>query len=109
MKINPQSFFNFCANHASLLRGLAERGGEISEAEARRLIRANPSAVEEMAETAWRRLRELQILVPSENMGTEEKRRADRGRRSPNASRGRWPPGGSSELLQWQWGKTLGL
>jgi hypothetical protein len=28
MKINPQSFFNFCANHAPLLRALAERGGE---------------------------------------------------------------------------------
>jgi len=66
MKINPQSFFNFCANHAPLLRGLAERGGEISEAEAMRLIRANPSAGEELPETAWRRLRELQILVPTE-------------------------------------------
>ena len=29
MKINPQSFFNFCANHAPLLRALAVRGGEI--------------------------------------------------------------------------------
>jgi hypothetical protein len=66
MKVNPQSFFNFCANHATLLRGLAERGGEISEAEAMRLIRANPSVVEELPETAWRRLRELQILVPTE-------------------------------------------
>jgi hypothetical protein len=66
MKINPQSFFNFCANHAPLLRALAERAGEISEADAMRLIRANPSAVEELPETAWRRLRELQILVPIE-------------------------------------------
>ena len=66
MKVNPQSFFNFCANHAPLLRGLAERSGEISEAEAMRLIRVNPSAVEELPETAWRRLRELQILVPAE-------------------------------------------
>lgn len=66
MKINPQSFFNFCANHAPLLRGLAERGGEISEVEAMRLIRANPGAGEEVPETAWRRLRELQILVPTE-------------------------------------------
>jgi hypothetical protein len=56
MKVNPQSFFNFCANHAPLLRGLAERGGEISEAEAMRLIRSNPSAGEELPETAWRRL-----------------------------------------------------
>lgn len=66
MKINPQTFFNFCANHAPLLRALGERGGEISEAETMRLIRANPSLGEELPETAWRRLRELQILVPSE-------------------------------------------
>jgi hypothetical protein len=66
MKVNPQSFFNFCANHAPLLRALAERGGEISEAEAMRLIRAHPNTSEELPETAWRRLRELQILVPIE-------------------------------------------
>ena len=66
MKINPHSFFNFCANHAPLLRALAERGGEVFEAEALRLIRANPSATEELPETAWRRLRELQILVPAD-------------------------------------------
>jgi hypothetical protein len=66
MKVNPQTFFNFCASHAPLLRALAQRGGEISEAEATRLIRANPSAAEELSETAWRRLRELQILVPTE-------------------------------------------
>jgi len=66
MKVNAQTFFNFCANHALLLRALAERGGEISEAEAMRLIRANPSAGEEMPETAWRRLRDVQILVPTE-------------------------------------------
>jgi hypothetical protein len=71
MKINPQSFFNFCANHAPLLRALAERGGEISEADALRLIRANPSPTEELPETAWRRLRELQILVPTEPYSEE--------------------------------------
>lgn len=69
MKINPQSFFNFCANHAPLLRALAERDGEISETEAMRLIRAHPAVVEELPETAWRRLRELQILVPTEPGG----------------------------------------
>jgi hypothetical protein len=66
MKINPQSFFNFCANHASLLRALSERGGELSETDIMRLIHANPSTVEELPETARRRLRELQILVPTE-------------------------------------------
>ncbi len=69
MKINPQSFFNFCASHAPLLRGLAEREGEISETEALRLIRAHPGGMEELPETAWRRLRELQILVPTEPGG----------------------------------------
>lgn len=66
MKVNPQSFFNFCANHAPLLRALAERSGEISETEAMRLIRAHPNIIDELPETAWRRLRELQILVPTE-------------------------------------------
>jgi hypothetical protein len=67
MKINPQSFFNFCASHAPLLRALAEHGGEISEAEAMRLIRAHPGAGEELPQTAWRRLTEdTQILVPTE-------------------------------------------
>ena len=66
MKVNPQSFFNFCAAHAPLLRALAERGGEISEAEAMRLICAHPGVLDELPETAWRRLRELQILVPIE-------------------------------------------
>ena len=66
MKVNPQSFFNFCANHATLLRALADHSGEISEADAMRLIRANPSTVEELPETAWRRLCELQILIPTE-------------------------------------------
>jgi hypothetical protein len=65
MKVNPQSFFKFCANHARLIRALAEHGAEISEAEAMRFIRVNP-ADEELPETAWRRLRELQILVPTE-------------------------------------------
>ena len=33
MEINPQSCFNFCANHAPLLRAPSERGGELSETE----------------------------------------------------------------------------
>ncbi len=69
MKINPQSFFNFCAGHAALLRGLAEHDGEIAEAEGFRLIRAHPSPGEELPETVWRRLRELQILLPTEPGG----------------------------------------
>ncbi len=66
MKINPQTFFNFCAEHGALLRALTERSGEISEVEAMRLIRANPGLGEELPVTAWRRVRELQILVPTE-------------------------------------------
>jgi len=66
MKINPQTFFHFCATHSALLRALADRGGEISEAEAMRFIRANPATVEELPETAWRGLARNQILVPTE-------------------------------------------
>lgn len=66
MKVPPQSFFTFCANHVPLLRALAEAGGEISEADARRLIRTTESPGNELPETTWRRLRELQILVPTE-------------------------------------------
>ncbi len=69
MKVNPQSFFNFCSGHVPLLRQLAESEGEISEADARRLIRANVAPEDELPETAWRRLKELQILVPTEPGG----------------------------------------
>ncbi|PYU26549.1 MAG: hypothetical protein DMG30_01790 [Acidobacteria bacterium] len=66
MRINPQRFFNFCADHAALLRALGTHGAEFSEAEATHLIRANPGLGEELPETTWRRLREMQILVPTE-------------------------------------------
>ncbi len=66
MKVNPQSFFNFCSGHVSLLRRLAEAEGEISEADARRLIRANLTPEDQLPETIWRRLKELQILVSTE-------------------------------------------
>jgi hypothetical protein len=66
MKVNPVSFFNFCSGHVPLLRQLAEREAEISEAEARRLIRAHLNPEDELPETTWRRLRELQILVSTE-------------------------------------------
>ena len=69
MKVPPQSFFTFCANHVPLLRALAEVSGEISEADARRLIRTAGSPDVELPETTWRRLRELQILVPTDPPG----------------------------------------
>jgi hypothetical protein len=69
LKINPQTFFNFCAAHTALLRALAGVQGEISPAEAMRLIRLHPGATDELPETAWRRLRELQVLVPTEPGG----------------------------------------
>lgn len=65
MKISPQTFFNFCAGHVPLLRVLKEQEGEVSEADVRRLIR-NTMTSEELPETTWRRLIELQILVPVE-------------------------------------------
>jgi hypothetical protein len=66
VKINPQRFFNFCAAHSGLLRALVEWEGEISESEGMRLVRSHPPAHEELPETAWRSLRELQILVATE-------------------------------------------
>jgi hypothetical protein len=66
MKVNASTFFTFCANHVALLRGLSEREGEISESEVFRLIRANAAQHEELPETTWRRLKELQVLVASE-------------------------------------------
>lgn len=69
MKVNAQSFFNFCSGHVPLLRKLAEREGEFSEAELLRLVREHPGLHEELPENLWRRLRELQILIPSEPGG----------------------------------------
>jgi hypothetical protein len=70
MKINPQTFFTFCAHHVALLRRLVERPGELAEAEAVRLIRELAVAHEELPDTIWRRLKELQILVPTEPGGS---------------------------------------
>jgi hypothetical protein len=68
MKVNPQAFFNFCSTHVSLLAQLVAQQHEISESDARRLIRANPGG-EELPETTWRRIRELQIVVSVEPGG----------------------------------------
>lgn len=68
MKIAPQQFFNFCAGHVPLLRALNEQEGEVSESDVRRLIRSTTST-EELPETTWKRLTELQILVPVEPGG----------------------------------------
>ena len=69
MRINPQTFFTFCAKHVALLRQLAQRSGELSEADVVRLIRELAVEHEELPETTWRRLSELQILVPTEPGG----------------------------------------
>ena len=66
MKIPPQTFFHFCAGHVPLLRELTRQEGEISEADARGFIRSTWGADQELPETTWKRLRELQILVPTE-------------------------------------------
>ena len=62
MKISANTFFNFCASHVTLLRTLMETPAEMSEVEVRRNIRS-ANAVEELPETTWRRLTELQILL----------------------------------------------
>lgn len=66
MKVNAQAFFSFCAGHIPLLRRLAEHAGELSETEASRFIREHEASHEELPETTWRRLREYQILLPTE-------------------------------------------
>jgi hypothetical protein len=66
MKVNAQTFFNFCAGHVALLRQLADRTGEFSEAEVAQLIREHTASHDELPDTTWRRLRELQVLVPTE-------------------------------------------
>jgi hypothetical protein len=66
MKVNAQAFFNFCASHVSLLRRLCERPGELSQSEVSRLIRDCAPEHDELPETTYRRLVELQILVPTE-------------------------------------------
>ena len=70
MKVNASSFFNFCAQHVPLLRALAGKAGEMAEGEVFDLIKAHATPGEELPETAWRRLKELQILVPSEPGGS---------------------------------------
>lgn len=69
MKVNPLSFFNFCSQHIPLLRRLAADEGELSEADIRHLIKLEWNADCEQPETTWRRLRELQILIPVESDG----------------------------------------
>lgn len=69
MRINPETFFNFCSSHVPLLEQLAAWEEDISEADVRRLILANPGQGEQLLETTWRRLRELQIVVPTEPGG----------------------------------------
>jgi hypothetical protein len=62
MKIPAGTFFNFCAAHVPLLRALMEATGEVSESDVRRHIRATCTS-DDLPETTWRRLNELQILV----------------------------------------------
>jgi len=66
MKVNPQTFFNFCSRHVSLLRALSGASTEFSEAELTRLIKLHPAEQDELGQTVWRNLRELQILAPTE-------------------------------------------
>lgn len=66
MKVNPQSFFNFCASHIPLLRRLVEAQVEWNEASLVRIARELAHLQDELPETTWRRLVELQILVPTE-------------------------------------------
>lgn len=66
MQITPKRFFDFCATHVPLLHAIAARPGDVSEAQVREIIRSYSDAAQEMPETTWQRLIDLQILLPLE-------------------------------------------
>lgn len=66
MQITPKRFFDFCADHVPLLHAIAQRPGDVSEAHVRQFIRAFSDTAQELPETTWQRLMDLQILLPLE-------------------------------------------
>ncbi len=66
MQITPKRFFDFCATHVPLLHAIAGRPGDVSEAQVREIIRSYSDVTQEMPETTWQRLVDLQILLPLE-------------------------------------------
>ena len=66
MKIPAEEFFRFCARHVPLLRGLSEKAEEISEDAVLTLLRLHAAAPDDQPDHAWRRLKELRILLPVE-------------------------------------------
>src|SRR5258708_6019231 len=65
MKIAPLTFFNFCSDNIPLLRALFDHAEELSEADVHRIIRTAAMSARD-PEITWRRLNELQILLPIE-------------------------------------------
>lgn len=66
MHVTPKRYFDFCASHVPLLHAIAIKPGDISEAQVRQLIRNFSDVADELPETTWDRLLELQIIVPIE-------------------------------------------
>lgn len=66
MQLTPKRFFDFCATHVPLLHAIAQKPGDISEAQVRQLIRTFNDTTVEQPETTWQRLTELQVIVPLE-------------------------------------------
>ena len=66
MQLTPKRFFDFCANHVPLLHAIAQKPGDVSEAQVRQLIRSFSDPAGEQTQTTWERLVELQIMVPLE-------------------------------------------
>ena len=66
MQLTPKRFFDFCATHVPLLHAIAQKPGDISEAQVRQLIRTFNDTTCEQPETTWQRLTELQVIVPWE-------------------------------------------
>ncbi|MEO8067803.1 MAG: hypothetical protein ABI599_08945 [Flavobacteriales bacterium] len=66
MQLTPKRFFDFCADHVPLLHAIAVKPGDMSEAQVRQLIRTFSDTAQELPETTWQRLIDLQIMLPLE-------------------------------------------
>lgn len=68
MIVPPKEFFQFCAKHVSLLRELELRasGTDLSGAEINHIVKVHASDAEEQPTFIAERLKELRILIPSD-------------------------------------------
>jgi hypothetical protein len=69
-RVNPQTFFSFCARHGALLAELcAQPRQELSEARLIALVESNIDTTEEQPTSVLRQLQRLRILTPADGAG----------------------------------------